>query len=67
MLIYTAVTLALAILISLTSLSFSSITRSRQAQRNFQLIIITHDTQFVEILGHRIGVEHYYKIGKNIE
>ncbi|XP_067948379.1 DNA repair protein RAD50.L-like isoform X2 [Watersipora subatra] len=46
--------------------ALSEIISARKRQQNFQLIIITHDTQFVEILGRRVGVEEYYKIGKNV-
>jgi len=45
---------------------FFRIIKTRSTQKNFQLIVITHDTQFVEILGRELAsIETYYKIGKN--
>uniref|UniRef100_A0A8B9R863 RAD50 homolog, double strand break repair protein n=1 Tax=Astyanax mexicanus TaxID=7994 RepID=A0A8B9R863_ASTMX len=41
------------------------IIKSRSRQRNFQLLIITHDEDFVELLGHSNYVEHFYRIKKN--
>lgn len=38
--------------------------RSRAAQKNLQLIIITHDEEFVEMLLREQVVEHYYKVSK---
>lgn len=36
-----------------------------QHQKNFQLIIITHDEAFVELLGHSGYTDCFYKITKN--
>ncbi|KAL0162086.1 hypothetical protein M9458_041482, partial [Cirrhinus mrigala] len=33
--------------------------------RNFQLLIITHDEDFVELLGRSNYVEYFYRIRKN--
>ena len=45
----------------------SSLTyRERQHQKNFQLIIITHDMNFVEMLGRSEFVEDYYLVMKEI-
>ncbi|RXN26700.1 DNA repair RAD50 [Labeo rohita] len=41
------------------------IIKSRSHQRNFQLLIITHDEDFVELLGRSNYVEHFYRIRKN--
>ncbi|XP_016392538.1 DNA repair protein RAD50 [Sinocyclocheilus rhinocerous] len=41
------------------------IIKSRSRQRNFQLLIITHDEDFVELLGRSNYVEHFYRIRKN--
>uniref|UniRef100_A0A3B4D7T9 Zinc-hook domain-containing protein n=1 Tax=Pygocentrus nattereri TaxID=42514 RepID=A0A3B4D7T9_PYGNA len=41
------------------------IIKSRSRQRNFQLLIITHDEDFVELLGRSNYVEHFYRIKKN--
>ncbi|KAG2456153.1 DNA repair protein RAD50 [Polypterus senegalus] len=43
------------------------IIKSRSQQRNFQLLIITHDEDFVELLGRSEYVEHFYRIRKNID
>ncbi|XP_029643007.1 DNA repair protein RAD50 isoform X1 [Octopus sinensis] len=40
------------------------IIKSRQEQQNFQLVIITHDENFVQILG-RLDVKEYYRVKKN--
>ncbi|GAB1599065.1 DNA repair protein RAD50-like [Argonauta hians] len=40
------------------------IIKSRQEQLNFQLIIITHDENFVQIL-NRLDIEKYYRVWKN--
>uniref|UniRef100_A0A673A3E9 Zinc-hook domain-containing protein n=1 Tax=Sphaeramia orbicularis TaxID=375764 RepID=A0A673A3E9_9TELE len=41
------------------------IIKSRSGQRNFQLLIITHDEDFVELLGRSSYIEHFYRIRKN--
>ncbi|XP_065143320.1 DNA repair protein RAD50 [Paramisgurnus dabryanus] len=41
------------------------IIKSRSRQRNFQLLVITHDEDFVELLGRSNYVEHFYRIKKN--
>ncbi|XP_056265020.1 DNA repair protein RAD50 [Pseudoliparis swirei] len=41
------------------------IIKSRSCQRNFQLLIITHDEDFVELLGRSSYIEHFYRIRKN--
>uniref|UniRef100_A0A673YA98 RAD50 double strand break repair protein n=1 Tax=Salmo trutta TaxID=8032 RepID=A0A673YA98_SALTR len=43
------------------------IIKSRSRQRNFQLLIITHDEDFVELLGRSNYVEHFYRIRKNMD
>uniref|UniRef100_A0A3P9ALK0 Zinc-hook domain-containing protein n=1 Tax=Esox lucius TaxID=8010 RepID=A0A3P9ALK0_ESOLU len=43
------------------------IIKSRSRQRNFQLLIITHDEDFVELLGRSSYVEHFYRIRKNVD
>ncbi|XP_046898994.1 LOW QUALITY PROTEIN: DNA repair protein RAD50 [Hypomesus transpacificus] len=43
------------------------IIKSRSRQRNFQLLIITHDEDFVELLGRSNYVEHFYRIKKTPE
>ncbi|XP_069508603.1 DNA repair protein RAD50 isoform X1 [Ambystoma mexicanum] len=43
------------------------IIKSRSQQRNFQLLIITHDEDFVELLSRSEYVESFYRIKKNID
>ncbi|CAH2276994.1 DNA repair RAD50 [Pelobates cultripes] len=43
------------------------IIKSRSRQRNFQLLVITHDEDFVELLGRSEYVENFYRIKKNME
>lgn len=31
---------------------------------HFQLIIITHDEDFVELLGRSAAIDHFYKVSK---
>ncbi len=35
-------------------------------QKNFQLIIITHDEAFVELLGHTGYTDCFYRVTKNV-
>uniref|UniRef100_A0A671V2S4 RAD50 double strand break repair protein n=1 Tax=Sparus aurata TaxID=8175 RepID=A0A671V2S4_SPAAU len=41
------------------------IIKTRSLQRNFQLLVITHDEDFVELLGRSSYIEHFYRIRKN--
>ncbi|XP_056587602.1 DNA repair protein RAD50 [Triplophysa dalaica] len=41
------------------------IIKSRSRQRNFQLLVITHDEDFVELMGRSNYVEYFYRIKKN--
>ncbi|TTX06314.1 DNA repair protein RAD50 [Bagarius yarrelli] len=43
------------------------IIKNRSRQRNFQLLIITHDEDFVELLGRSNYMEYFYRIKKNQE
>ncbi|XP_060621205.2 DNA repair protein RAD50 [Anolis sagrei] len=43
------------------------IIKSRSQQRNFQLLVITHDEDFVELLSRSEYVEKFYRIKKNLE
>ncbi|NWW92134.1 RAD50 protein, partial [Rhynochetos jubatus] len=43
------------------------IIKSRSQQHNFQLLVITHDEDFVELLGRSEYVETFYRIRKNID
>ena len=40
--------------------------RDRSTQKNFQLIVITHDMEFVDVLGQAGYTEHYYKVSKEV-
>ncbi|XP_071846473.1 DNA repair protein RAD50.L-like isoform X2 [Apostichopus japonicus] len=43
------------------------IIKSRENQRNFQLIVITHDEDFVELLGRSDYADYFYRVSKNNE
>ncbi|KAL7989173.1 hypothetical protein Chor_011839 [Crotalus horridus] len=43
------------------------IIKSRSQQRNFQLLVITHDEDFVELLSRSEYVEKFYRIKKNLD
>uniref|UniRef100_A0A8C9FU38 Zinc-hook domain-containing protein n=1 Tax=Pavo cristatus TaxID=9049 RepID=A0A8C9FU38_PAVCR len=49
------------------ALALVEIIKSRSRQRNFQLLVITHDEDFVELLGRSEYVETFYRIKKNID
>lgn len=40
------------------------IIENRRRQENFQLVVITHDQQFVQLLG-RDNAEHYWRVYKD--
>jgi len=42
-----------------------SIISSRSQQRNFQLMVITHDEDFVEQLGRSNCADYFYRVSKN--
>ncbi|CAK8686844.1 unnamed protein product [Clavelina lepadiformis] len=42
-----------------------SIIESRSSQRNFQLVVITHDEDFVDLLGRSSYVDHFFRIEKD--
>ncbi|XP_041359275.1 DNA repair protein RAD50-like [Gigantopelta aegis] len=41
------------------------IIKARSPQKNFQLVVITHDEDFVEMLGRSSYVDEFYKVRKN--
>jgi len=45
--------------------ALTQIIRRRQSQKNFQLILITHDETFVEHLGQRSFCDFYYRVFKD--
>jgi phosphatidylserine/phosphatidylglycerophosphate/cardiolipin synthase-like enzyme len=44
-----------------------SIITSRSQQRNFQLIIITHDEEFVQLLGRSEHADYYWRVSKDVK
>ncbi|CAD5115944.1 DgyrCDS4874 [Dimorphilus gyrociliatus] len=47
--------------------ALNEIIRTRASQRNFQLVIITHDEDFIELLGRTGYADKFYKVRKNEE
>jgi DNA repair protein RAD50 len=45
--------------------ALADLIRGRREQSNFQLIIITHDEEFVEALARHECAEYYWRIGKD--
>ena len=41
--------------------------KDRRVQKNFQLIVITHDSEFVDMLGRSQFVDDFYEVSKNRE
>ncbi|KAH6932219.1 hypothetical protein HPB50_003727 [Hyalomma asiaticum] len=50
------------------ALSLGKIVQARMKQRNFQMIVITHDEEFLRLLSERNGyAEYFYKVEKSDE
>ncbi|KAK0064769.1 DNA repair protein RAD50 [Biomphalaria pfeifferi] len=47
------------------AIALVSVIKERQSQKHFQLIIITHDEDFVELLGRSEYVDEYIQVSKN--
>jgi DNA repair protein RAD50 len=47
------------------ALALNEIIEKRRRQENFQLIVITHDEEFVELLGKREVADYYYRVSKD--
>jgi DNA repair protein RAD50 len=45
--------------------ALAELIESRRNQRNFQLIIITHDESFVRMLGRLRACENFYRVAKD--
>ena len=45
--------------------SLAQIIANRKMQSNFQLIIITHDEEFVQLLGHHECADYYWRVYKD--
>ncbi|XP_061165388.1 DNA repair protein RAD50-like [Saccostrea echinata] len=48
------------------ALALVEIIKSRSSQKNFQLVVITHDEDFVELLGRSDYVDEFWKVRKDI-
>lgn len=59
------VILVIVIVIIIVLVIIFRIIRTRQQQRNFQLVVITHDEEFVENLGRADFVDYYFRIYKD--
>lgn len=46
--------------------ALADIVKDRSSQKNFQLIVITHDMEFVDVLGQAGYTEYYYKVSKEV-
>lgn len=51
-------------IISLSS-ALVNIVNSRKMEENFQLIVITHDEEFLQELKHVDGMDHYWRVSRN--
>jgi DNA repair protein RAD50 len=47
--------------------ALAHIISTRRRQRNFQLVVITHDEEFVQLLGRSEFADYYYKVSKNAD
>lgn len=47
--------------------ALSRIITAREGQKNFQLLIITHDEEFLQTLTRDQSVSHYYRVQRNSE
>jgi len=47
--------------------SLRNVIETRQKQSNFQIIVITHDEEFVKVIGRNSWTDEYYKVKKNNE
>lgn len=48
-------------------MALNEIVQDRMSQKNFMFIIITHDKEFINSLGHIDQVSHYYEVSRNGE
>ncbi|RKP24015.1 P-loop containing nucleoside triphosphate hydrolase protein, partial [Syncephalis pseudoplumigaleata] len=47
--------------------SLATIVRTRRKQQNFQLIIITHDEEFMQLLGKSELADYYWRVFKDVK
>ena len=48
------------------ALALNEIIKSRRQQSNFQLIVITHDEDFVQLVGRSENASHYFRVDKRL-
>jgi len=48
------------------ALALNEIIKSRRQQANFQLIVITHDEDFVQLVGRSENASHYFRVDKRL-
>jgi len=47
--------------------ALNEIIKNRKQQSNFQLVVITHDEDFVQLIGRSENCSHYYRISKEFD
>jgi len=47
------------------AVALADIANKRVGQRNFQLVVITHDEEFIELLSRADQITHYQKVSRN--
>ena len=48
------------------AIALAQIIASRAAQSNFQLVVITHDEDFIDRLGNKVSdTQYFYRISRN--
>lgn len=45
--------------------ALANIVNNRRGERSFQLIVITHDEDFLQQLKHVDGISHFWRVGRN--
>merc|ERR1712023_355431 len=48
------------------ALALNEIIKTRRQQANFQLIVITHDEEFVQMVGRSENCSSYFRVGKRL-
>jgi len=46
--------------------AINDIVKARKQQANFQLIVITHDEEFVQMIGRTDNCSHYFRVDKRL-
>jgi len=47
--------------------ALNHILEARMSQSNFQLVIITHDEDFVHLLGNTQNADYYWRVSKDLQ